>query len=461
MIGGLATLLRRLAKARQGTVVLVMALATTATLGTAAVVVDLGTAELAQRQLQAATDAAALAGANDINTGSGKAVATAIAYSAMNSGKNASSRLTNVTMPAGYPQLTCLANTGMTTLCTTGSDKANAIVVKQTATVKTYFAKLIGFSSMTVNASATAAVSVGQPKQLDVMIILDNTGSMHTDPDNSCGYNRPGKGVTTYRIDCALAGARTLIAQLDPAVDNIGLMIFPGTTTTAEAAKATSCTGAVPAVQSYASSPIYEMVALGPYSYAFDTKSNAPTKAGLANALQDGTTADPNNNNKTCQQGLQAPGGVQTFFADAIDAAQNALLTEAGGRKGAQKVIIILSDGESNSSYAPSKPIDKTKNQCRQGVTAAQTATAAGTWVYSIAYGAPTAYSCPTDTPSLTPCETMRQMATDASRFYSDGNNGCVSAANPVYKLTDIFASISKTASAAVSGPVLVADSTT
>jgi len=459
MTGIRVPLIGRLVRARHGTVAVIMALATSAVLGMAAVVIDLGSAQLAQRQLQASTDAAALAGANDINCckGTGSAAATAIAYSAMTGGRNTSSRLTNVATPAGYPKLVCLNSTTMP--CAV-PDKANAIVVKQTATVKTYFAKIFGVASITINATSTAAVSVGQPKQLDVMLILDNTHSMATDPDTSCGYTKPGKKVVTYRVDCALAGARTLIAQLDPTVDNIGLMIFPGATSTDEAKKSKSCSGDTPRIQRYDSNPVYEMVALGNYSYAFDTRGDAPPTAGLANALQDGTTKDSKNNDKGCQQGLVATGGMGTFFADAIDAAQNALMTGAGGRKGVQKIIVILSDGDSTTNNAPVTPINKTRNQCHQAVIAAQNATAAGTWVYSIAYGAPTTTSCTTDTPAITACDTMRQMATDAAKFYSDGNNGCISVGNPTTKLTDIFASISRTASAAVSGPVLVADNT-
>lgn len=50
-------------------------------------------------------------------------------------------------MATGYPQLKCLTSTGVS--CT-GPDSANAIVVKQQATVPLIFGKVFGMSSTTI-----------------------------------------------------------------------------------------------------------------------------------------------------------------------------------------------------------------------------------------------------------------------------------------------------------------------
>ena len=86
--------------------------------------------------------------------------------------------------------------------------------------------------------------------------------------------------------------------------------------------------------------------------------------------------------------------------------------------------------------------------QCHQAVTEAQAA-AAGTIVYTVAYGAESS-GCSTDTnPSITPCQTMQNMASSSQNFYSDytakgGTNSCVSASHPTNNLNEIFKEISQ-----------------
>lgn len=94
---------------------------------------------------------AALAGAADINCCTaqvGKALITARSFSAAAGNANASGRMT-ATVSAGYPRLRCLASTGVS--CT-GPDSANAIVVRQQATVPMAFAKVFGISTLDIAA---------------------------------------------------------------------------------------------------------------------------------------------------------------------------------------------------------------------------------------------------------------------------------------------------------------------
>ncbi len=106
-------------------------------------------------------------------------------------------------MAAGYPQLKCLTSTGVS--CT-GPDNANAIVVKQQATVPLVFGKLFGMTTTTLTATATAGGSGGLGTSLDIMLIVDTTGSMN-DPDPTCSISG------SSRVTCAMAGARRAIGK--------------------------------------------------------------------------------------------------------------------------------------------------------------------------------------------------------------------------------------------------------
>jgi hypothetical protein len=192
-------------------------------------------------------------------------------------------------------------------------------------------------------------------------------------------------------------------------------------------------------VAKYSASPVYQII---PLSYNYRTSDAATvlnTATPLVRAAQGGGSG--------CAQGLDAVGGVATFYADVITAAQAALV--ANGRSGVQKAIIFLSDGDANAS-ASNMSAAEVNNQCHEGITAAQAATAAGTWLYSIAYGAstsPTPSSCSTDTSShISACATMQQIASDSTKFYSDtqnGSSGCTSSAHSVSELLAVFQAIS------------------
>ena len=82
--------------------------------------------------------------------------------------------------------------------------------------------------------------------------------------------------------------------------------------------------------------------------------------------------------------------------------------------------------------------------QCGQAVDAARAATAAGTVVYAVAYGAPTSGCSSGDT--YNPCTAMQAIASDATKFYTT-NTGCKinGSANPVTQLPDIFRAITTT----------------
>jgi hypothetical protein len=150
--------------------------------------------------------------------------------------------------------------------------------------------------------------------------------------------------------------------------------------------------------------------------------------------------------------GMQTPGGDGTYYAGAIYAAQSSLVAAKLANPGSRNALIILSDGDASSTKitgaAKSGNVyGSLDDQCQQAITAAKAATAAGTAVYSIAYGAASS-GCSTDTSGtlkgLSPCTAMMDLASMAANFYSDAtasqNKGqCTSPSNPSLSLTGIF----------------------
>lgn len=431
MIRPKLSLLRHLRGDRSGTVALMTGGSLVGLLGMGAFAIDIGNIVNAKMQLQASTDAAALAGARDIGS-SNNPVTSATNYSAVTGSLNANSNL-NVKMVSGYPALKCFSSTGV--VCA-GSPAANGIVVKQQAVVPTYFAKVLGISSVTLGATATAGAKGGKSQPVDVAVVLDTTQSMN-DADTNCSIKNAKK------LDCALAGVRALLSGFWPSVDYVSLMVYPGLTNATQATYEYDCSSSTPSssgIAKYKSSPVYEVVGL---EHTYRTSDTTPLDPAdkIVKAARGGATG--------CTQGITAVGGMGTYYADALAAAQTALTTN--GRANVQKAIILLSDGDAQASSA-NMPTGKATDQCKQAITVAQTAKTAGFWVYSIAYGASTSSSssCSTDQPSnggtkaIAACDTMRQIASDSTKFFSDNQGGttCTSTAHSISELVNIFQNI-------------------
>ena len=145
------------------------------------------------------------------------------------------------------------------------------------------------------------------------------------------------------------------------------------------------------------------------------------------------------------------------------------LVAEQALFPGSKNVLIILSDGDSNSTCSQSSggvctsgpmtgasttvatgayPPASTLQQCHQAIAAAQSAWNAGITVYAVNFGAE-ASGCTTDTsPTISPCQTMVQMATapgatSTTTYFSDdptgGSSSCASSARPTTSLNQIF----------------------
>ncbi|MGD0074465.1 MAG: pilus assembly protein TadG-related protein [Candidatus Binataceae bacterium] len=456
-----APFLRRLLGVKRGQAIVLIAIAMVSFLGAAAILIDVARVYFAYQQLQAATQQAALAGASELFTGTAsQAISAATSYSGLTGDQNAQSNLTSVTMMSGYPKVKCLTSIGV--VCTASPADANAIVVEEQAVVPTTFAKVFGVSSWTVTSMATAAAKSGYSGPYNVEIILDTTASMNnTDSDPQCNNTRLKCAQnailnmlkTMYPCQAGLTtcGTATTLtpttgANVANPVDEVGLLVFPGLSSTAQVTKDTTCPTSTPQSTGYNNSPVYEIVPLSSDYRTSDT-SGLNSSSGLIVTLGGGTCS-----------GVMAPGGQSTFFAGAIDAAQALLV--ANSKPLTKNVMILVSDGAANSPTcttrgctdhmgpSPASPYPATQ-ECHQAITRAQVAAAAGTIVYSVAYGATAAATdCSTDSsPSITPCQTMQQIASSPSNFFSDytatgGSSTCVSASRPTSGLNTIFQEI-------------------
>jgi hypothetical protein len=445
-------------------------------LGMGAFVLDVGHAYFSYQELQAATDAAALAGAKQIYYAN--AISTATAYSGttgVTTAPNTYSNLQSVSMVPGYPQTECLTTIqNMGVLCE-GPETANAIIVKEQAKVPTFFARVFGINTMTLSASATA--TKGLPVPLNVALLIDTTLSMNT-YDSYCGATQ---------MQCALQGSETLLTGLAPSVDSVSVFTFPNvdpTTvqndqncnppqnqnpsfySTPAPGLATSTPYTLPTIPSNASTGYVVQSGYGTYqvtSFLNDYRtSNSSTTANSNSALV-GTLGQPATSTTAAVQGCLAPpnqaGEFGTYLAGVINAAQAALAQQnltyianhPANAPNPVNILIILSDGNTNASglYGGGNQFFVTNlnnsgtypsqvGDCGQAIVAANTAKANNTLIFSIAYGSAATgkwiagdvndSNCPTDQngffqtyglgsnvssyPNISPCQTMKDIAT-------------------------------------------------
>jgi Flp pilus assembly protein TadG len=433
--------LGRVGRDQDGVVAIIAALSMVMLFGFAAISVDVANLVYVKTNLQASANVAALAGGQNIP--SGTATATATSYGAQSGQKNVFSAQTVTTTPV-LKCLTALKNlngTGLGIACLTyGSQAAaNAITVTQMAVVPTFFAGVLGINSVTISATATASSKGGAAPPLNLMMILDTTASMNT-ADANCSV--PGISNPT-RLNCANYGVQTLLGQLSPSVDQVGLMVFPGLTNASQVSKEYDCSSSTPSIADYqtSSNAVYQII-----SSSTDYRTSASSTSLNSSSNLTKAVSIPGVAGSSCS-GLSAVGGFGTYYPSVITAAQTALT--ASHQTGQQNVIVFVSDGDANAAagavgngkQASQNPA--ASNECHQAITAAQAATAAGTWVYSVAYGASTSSgsSCSTDTPGISACSALQQVASVPSKFYSDNPSGCVSV-NSISALSSIFQNI-------------------
>jgi hypothetical protein len=535
-------LLRRLLKDERGQSVVVPLVMISATMGLAGMAIETGHIYYAFRLLQASTNAAALAAGFDMpNIGAstdpsaGTAYYNLYQYSVESGELNATKMLTNATISANFYcssttesslNVGCMIPTSGS--CSNSASACNAVTATQQATIPLWFGGLIGYKTVTVTAEATAAMRGGISSPWNIAIIMDTTRSM-TDSDS-------GDQCDSTQIVCALQGLTVLLEDLFPcaggqtctatgatAVDSVSLFAFPALEdTAANIDKDTVCQTSDPTTVSYtipdttpaytpgtapasnlmlptgSSGDTYQVVNFDTTYKTVDSNSTLNASDALAIAAGDSGVSG-------CQ-GLQAPGGKGTYYAQVIYAAQAALATQQANNPGSKNAIILLSDGdatacaeEANTTYgacdsasditategtlngtctssqsctntnATSVVYPSALGECGQAVLAAQYAANEGTQVYIIGYGSETeggnassnaacisdrTYSASVTTNGGTwaagdsPCQAMQAMASDPANFYSDDGQGCKASdpnSSALTKLTSIFHAITDT----------------
>ena len=378
----------------------------TALLVMAAFVVDVGYLYWNQRNLQASADAAALAGAEELPDPAAS-VAMAQQYGTGVGGKNRDARVSSVDETVGTRCLKTIP----------GCTPVNAVVVDETAHVSTFFMRLIGRKTADIHVRSTACSPCGV-KPLDVMLVLDRTGSMCQDslgnPDPAC-----------TDLNNAKNGIRTFLSYMDSKVEWVGLAVLPPAPSLAA-----RCGGSSSNNYNSKSAPY----AIVPLSSDFK--------------LQDGSLNPGSNLVSTlgCVRG-----GGTTAYANAIEAAQAQL--DASGRPNVQDVIVFLSDGAANTGptfYSTKSPYRT--QPCHQGITSAGYSKSKGTIVYSIGYaldddtGGCASYTGSPEAPAITVYQAMQGIASDPSNFYNKPDPGQL---NTIY--TKIAADISRGTSALIS----------
>jgi Putative Flp pilus-assembly TadE/G-like/von Willebrand factor type A domain len=356
-------------------------------LGMAAMVIDVGYAFYAQRSLQAQVDAAALAGAQELPDPT-RAEAVAYEYSGQSGAKNERGNVRDVTVEVRTRCLTKIP----------GCDPVNAVVVEERATIKTLFAGVLGIDTFNVKARSTACSPCGV-RPLDVMLVLDRTGSM-------CQDHWGNSDPSCTDLENAKEGMRTFLGFFEQSSQWVGLAALPPATT-----RSRRCN--TPDTPNYnsTSSP-YVLVPLSKDYGSPSTGLN--TNSDLVKTIN-------------CQRG-----GGRTAYANALEHAQAEL--DRNGRPDVQDIIVFLSDGAANigpTYYSSSSPYRR--QPCHQGIWSAANIKARGTWIYSIGYDLDAlngganecqSYTGADESPAITAYSALQQIASGPDKFYDKPNPG-------------------------------------
>ena len=438
MIVRLCRLLQQLWRDERGAMAAAATIVSTIVIGMAALSTDLGYLYSSQLKLQSAADAAALAGAQQLNAGASTAIQTANYYSAGQGDLNPSRGFV-ASIATGYPQTLCAPNVGS---CAGTSAPPNEIVVKLNGQSPAFFGGIFGFTSYNIAATATATSTGGKTGPLDIMIVLDTVGGSSvlalnpgltglsnlaslsdpaaiTDlPNAPCKMNTDatfGRGLLTYvldlvaqqcgansnsKINMALGGMRTLLMAMQPCAPSlsscgpivsgndvanpfarVGLTVFPGFDTTAHAAstdlQSGTCSMPLGTVIApyWAPAPVYEVVPLSSDYRTSDSATSISTSSKLGLAAGAGGCGAMAVT--PVMGGLFAQvsrGALYGSYYATAITAAQTALTNEG-RAGSRKVIIFVSDG---NATALSQAISATVTAGGSGYTAGANVTVLG-----------------------------------------------------------------------------------
>jgi hypothetical protein len=286
--------------------------------------------------------------------------------------------------------------------CGSGLSTCNVLKVTQTANVGLWFGGLIGVPVMHLTAISYAAMRGGTDTPYNIAVIIDTTGSM----GSSQAASGDGCGTGATQIVCAISGFKTMLGLMDPCplnqtcpgnanyVDGVALYTFPAISTATETKSGntvetgpyddTTCPTSNPPIvpyafinastsgqnlnlpsstagTSYSSSyaGTYQVMAFDDGYRANDSSATLESGDGLASAVGYETSG-------SCD-GLEAPGGEGTYYAQVIRAAQAALVTQQAAFPGSKNVMIILSDGDATACNTQAYSADGGITNCSHG----------------------------------------------------------------------------------------------
>ncbi|MEA2186110.1 MAG: hypothetical protein QOK16_1121 [Solirubrobacteraceae bacterium] len=356
----------RSGRGERGQILIVVVLAMLALLGVAAFAIDVGYAYYAKRQLQSATDAAALAGAQDLPTAA-IATATAASYAAANTPSN---------LTFDFTYQTACTNTSVISTGCNPNVNPNQLTVTGHSSTNTWFAQLFGLDHFDVRTHANAC-SPCKANPVDVVVVIDRTGSM---------CSPTGAGGTCTDLDNAKDGVRTMLGILNPPYAQVGMVAFPPVQSTATS----PCAGA------------YNSLGGNGFD-GYDTATRGYVTDAINGTFKTGGVLDPASGlylhtvDGPATSCIQA--GGNTSYSEALRQAQTEL--DTNGRPNVPDFIVFLTDGEANigSVYGAADPNYPQNNAddrqpCHTAVNVASAEKAAGTTIYSIGYALGSSVYC-------------------------------------------------------------------
>jgi Flp pilus assembly protein TadG len=367
--GMVARLRRRLGRDDENGLVLVwMSVFLLVFLGFAALAVDIGHGWLVAQQAQNAADAAALGGVIYLPGNPANAMSTAQSISTANGFQNGVNGV--VVTPAQQ---------------TTTSQ----LEVTVTKTVSTWFARALGFKTMTVSRSAYADYGGPPATPLDIVLIIDRTGSM-----------------SAADLANVKSAAGVLLTTFKPSLVSVALGVLGPSSTSS------GCPGASN-VHGIAGTPATWIAAPSPAAPLYNDYQNAN---GTLNA------------NSVLVKTINClnTSSVGTDLGTPVQQAQAYLA--AKGRAGAGKGMILMTDGEANAGSAANQ-------DCKYAATQAAAAKAAGITIVTIGFGIGGANCADAAAPAPSPYKTaaatqlLSDMASPVAGLPSV-DNGCTAAEN-------------------------------
>jgi Flp pilus assembly protein TadG len=221
LISSISRNIRGLLRDQAGATAILFGFMAVGLMGTAGLTIDAGRIYAAKKSFDADTQAAALVGANALQQANATQATVQTAVTAWTTANPS----TKVTVTNTNVAVSC--DTATANLPSCNGTTANVAKVTQTATVSTNFFRAFGFPSITLTSTSSAAKAGGTAVPLNVMFVLDATGSMNS---ADAGCTVPGITHPT-RFQCAEYSVQSVLKTMPTSLDKAGLMIFPGMAT--------------------------------------------------------------------------------------------------------------------------------------------------------------------------------------------------------------------------------------